>query len=89
MFYCCLLHTCGISIALPIQSLDPRWGLGARFFVFLYTFKISIALAYRSLDPKRNGGQCPPYITTLKGEFYSRQDVATWRSLLQTEPRKS
>ena len=28
--FSCLLHTCGISIALLFQSLDPRWGLGAR-----------------------------------------------------------
>ena len=31
----CLLTsviTCGISIALFIQSLDPRWGLGAKDF---------------------------------------------------------
>ena len=50
----CSLYTCGISIALTIRSLDPRWGLDAwGFGVSIHLqdlYGISIAFPNRSLD---------------------------------------
>ena len=37
MFLYCPLYTCGISIALAIRSVNPRWGLDVQGFRCIYT----------------------------------------------------
>ena len=59
MFLNCPLYTCGISIVLLIQSLDPRWGLDVRRFRCIYTPAAPPGLL-------EAGAQCAPYRCTFQ-----------------------
>ena len=58
-FYCCLLRTCGISIALVIHSFDPTLGLKLTRFWRFYT-------PFAPLGLLKAGAQCAPYKCTFQ-----------------------
>ena len=58
-FYCCLLRTCGIPIALVIHSFDPTLGLKFTRFWRFYTPSAPLGLL-------EAGAQCAPYKCTFQ-----------------------